>query len=428
MNRRFGRLMLILIVLSFLNLFVRLGSRNLCNGSELGEGEYSAFIDQVINQIEKNYVDEIDRKKLLYGALHGMVLSVNDPHSNFIEPDAFKQLQQDTQGHFGGLGIVIGMRDGYLTVISTLEGKPAERAGVEADDRILAIDGQSTQGVDPEAALERLRMGIDPVKLRELLGITLPQAVNQLRGPVGKPVKVTFGKEGEEPREMEIKREEIDLESVRDVKIVEDGIGYIKLTAFSEMTVNEMNKAIDKLRKEGMRSLILDLRDNPGGLLTSAVGVADRFVSDGKLIVSTRGRKENQSVEIKAKDNYPLSRFPLAVLVNEYSASASEIVAGALQDWSCAIIIGKKTFGKGSVQNLIPLAGGAALKLTTSRYYSPKGRVIDKIGIEPDIVVEPAVEAEDTTEEQEDLQLMQAIKILKSFEILQAAVNLMPPN
>ncbi len=418
MNKRFSWLVVILVLVSGANLLVR-GKvvKNLCMGSELESGEYSAFIEQVIHKIEENYVEEVDSEKLLYGALHGTVSSLNDLHSSFIEPDSYKQFRQNTQGHFGGLGIVIGMKDNYLTVFSTLKGKPAERAGVKPDDRILEISGKSTQGIAPEEAIERLRMGVDPAGLRELLGITLPEAVSTLRGPVGEPVTVTFGREGEEPRELTIKRERIDLESVTDVEIVEDGIGYIKLTDFREGTVDELDKAIDKLREEGMRSLILDIRNNPGGLLNSAVEIADRFIPDGKIIVSTRGRGQNQSIEKIAEDGFPRSTLPLTVLVNEYSASGSEILAGALQDWNCAIIVGKKTYGKGSVQNLIPLRDGSALRLTTARYYSPEGKVIDKVGITPDIVVEPAVEKGEK-EEKKDPQLAQAINILKSFEIL----------
>jgi carboxyl-terminal processing protease len=240
-------------------------------------------------------------------------------------------------------------------------------------------------------------------------------------------VTVTFGKEGEEPRELTIKRERIDLDSVTDIEIVEDGIGYIKLTDFRDGTVGELGKAIDRLRGEGMQSLILDLRNNPGGLLNSAVEVADRFVPDGKVIVSTRGRKQNQNIEKIGEDGFPRSTLPLAVLVNEYSASASEIVAGALQDWNCAIVIGEKTYGKGSVQNLIPLRDGSALRLTTARYYSPKGKVIDKVGITPDIVVEPVVEKSEEEkagkekgkeDKKKDPQIAQAVNILKSFEIL----------
>lgn len=425
MNKRFSWLLMILVLLSLLNLLVRGGViKNLSAGSGIESGEYSAFIDQVIYEIEENYVEEVDSKKLLYGALEGIIFSLNDPHSSFIDPDSYKQFQQDTRGHFGGLGIVISMRDGYLTVISTLEDKPAEQAGVKADDRILKISGKSTQGINPEEAIARLRSGADPARLRELLGITLPEAVNQLRGPVGEPVTITLGREGEEPRELTIKRRRIDVESLTDVRIVEEGIGYIKLTGFHEETVHELGKAIDKLEAEGMKSLILDLRDNPGGLLNSAVGVADRFIPDGNVIVSTRGREQSQSIERVAEDGFPRSTLPLAVLVNKYSASGSEIVAGALQDWSCAVIIGEKTYGKGSVQNLIPLKDGSALRLTTARYYSPKGRVIDKVGITPDI--ESAVEEDEEVEgkgkvegeEKKDPQLTQAINALKAFDVL----------
>ena len=422
MSKRFSWFVVILVALSVANLIVRGGIvKNLSTCSELGSREYSAFIEQVMNEIDENYVEEVDGKKLLYGALHGIVFSLSDPHSSFIEPDPYKQFRQDTQGHFGGLGIVIGIKDGYLTVISTLEDKPAERAGVKA--------------------IGRLRMGADPAGLRKLLGITLPEAVNELRGPVGEPVTVTVASADEEPRDITIKRERIDVESISDVEIVEEGIGYIRLTDFREETVHEMDKAIDKLKSEGMQSLILDLRNNPGGLLDSAVDVADRFIPDGKVIVSTHGRKQEQDIERVGEDGFPRSSMPVAVLVNEYSASGSEIVAGALQDWNCAVIIGEKTYGKGSVQNLIPLRDGSALRLTTSRYYSPKGKVIDKIGITPDIVVKYTIEEWRKEKEREkekvkggeigegegekegkekkknDPQLVQAINILRGWEI-----------
>ena len=432
MNKRFVWFIIVLVFLSVLNLLVRGGAIKELpkKGNKPGSGEYRGLIDEVIYEIEENYVEEVDSKSLVYGALHGVVFSLNDPHSSFIEPDTFKQFQEDTRGHFGGLGIVIGMKDGYLTVMSTLKDNPAERAGVKAGDRILEISGKSTLGIDPMEAIERLRMGADPARLRELLGISLPEAVNQLRGPVGEPVTITVGMEGEEPREVTIKRERIDLKSTTEVKIVEDGIGYIKLTDFHEETVDHLGKAIEKLKAEGMQSLILDLRNNPGGLLDSAVGVADRFIPDGKVIVFTRGRNEGQSIERVAEDGFPRSTLPLAVLVNQYSASGSEIVAGALQDWDCAIIIGEKTYGKGSVQNLIPLRDSSALRITTSRYYSPKGKVIDKVGITPDVTVEFAIEKlmkveaekgeeEEEEEEEKDPQIAEAINILKGFEILE---------
>jgi carboxyl-terminal processing protease len=429
MSRRFGWLVVILAVASLTNLFVRGGVLGaLSVHSEVKREQYPALIGEVMRGIEDNYVEEVDARKLLYGALRGMTFSLNDPHSSFIEPDAYRQVRENTQGHFGGLGIVIGMRDGYLTVISPLKGRPAERAGIEAGDRILKISGNPTTGIDPSEAVERLRLGADSVAVRKLLGITLPEAVSQLRGPVGEPVTITVGREGEEPRDVTVTRERIEIESVSDVKIVDKEIGYLRLTDFREGVVRELNEAIDRLLDEGMQSLILDLRDNPGGLLESAVGVADRFIPDGKVIVSMRGRKKDEIAERVAKDGFPHSQMPLAVLVNEYSASGSEIVAGALQDWNCAVIIGKKTYGKGSVQNLIPFRDGSGLRLTTSRYYSPAGRVIDKTGVVPDVEVDmPRLsEKEKVGEEQEkeekgkyDPQLTRAIDILKSVRILE---------
>lgn len=435
MSRRFHWFVIILVIASITNLFVRGGViKGLGGGSGLERKEYSALLGEVMRQIEGSYVEEVDAEKLLYGALHGMVSSLNDQHSSFIEPDAYTQIQENTRGHFGGLGIVIGMRDGYLTVISTLKDKPAERAGVKAEDRILKISGSLTTGIDPMEAVERLRMGADYGSIRKFLGISLPEAVNQLRGPVGEPVTITVGREGEEQKDFTITREDIEIESVDDVKIVDDGIGYLRLTDFREGVVKELNEAIDKLREDGMQSLILDLRNNPGGLLESAVGIADRFVPDGKDIVSIRGRNQNEVAVRVAKDGYPRTQMRVAVLVNQYSASGSEIVAGALQDWGSAVIIGNKTYGKGSVQNLISLRDGSGLRLTTSRYYSPKGKVIDKVGITPDIVVdipprsdkEKAKVEKGSKEEEEkeyDPQLAHAISILKSLRIFKTTLS-----
>ena len=421
MSRRFSWFVVILAVASLANLFMRGGMLGALSArTEVKREQYPALIGDVMSGIEDNYAEEVDARKLLYGALSGMVFSLGDPHSSFIEPDAYKQMQENTQGHFGGLGIIISMKDGYLTVLSPLKGKPAEQAGVKAGDRILKISGSPTTGIDSEEAVERLRAGAEFAAVRKLLGITLPEAVSELRGPVGEPVTITIGREGEEPRDITITREKIELESVNDVKIVDRGIGYIRLTDFREGVVRELNEAIDRLVDEGMQSLILDLRNNPGGLLESAVGVADRFIPDGKVIVSMRGRKKDEVVERVAKDGFPHSEMPLAVLVNEYSASGSEIVAGALQDWDCAVIIGKKTYGKGSVQNLIPFRDGSGLKLTTSRYYSPAGRVIDKVGVVPDVEVGMPPLPE---KEKHDLQITHAINILKSIKIFE---KLMP--
>ena len=434
MNRRIWWFVVILVAASFVNLFMRGGVVKCFEGGYGFKGDISpSVLGTVMRDIENGYVDKVDERKLIYGALHGMVSSLNDPNSSFIEPEAYKQIREDTHGHFGGLGVVISMKDGYLTVISALKGSPAEKAGVKAEDRILEISGISTIGIDPVKAVEMLRMGADPEDVRRFLGITLPEAVAKLRGRVGEPVTIKVGKEGEESRDVTITRGKIDIDSVTDVKIVEDGIGYMRLTNFRDEAGDEMNKAINELSEKGMNSLILDLRNNPGGLLESAVEVADRFIPDGEVIVSMRGRDEDKVIELKADDGFPVSQIPMVVLVNEYSASGSEIVAGALQDLGCAIIVGKKTYGKGSVQNLIPLKDGSGLRLTTSRYYSPDGRVIDKIGVSPDIEVdifpisrgkngekkEQEEKKEKVKEEKEnyDPQLQQAINILKSLKV-----------
>lgn len=425
MSKRLMLFLAVLVLGSILNLLVRAGVVKIFSSEEKkSPAEYADFMERVMLIIDRKYVDEVDNKKLLYGAISGMVSSLNDSHSSFISPEFYEHLEENTRGHFGGLGIVIGMKKGCLTVISTMEGTPAEKAGLESGDRILKISGRSTLGIDPEEAVQALRRGASPESLRELIGISLPQAVNELRGPVGEPITITVAKEGDEPRELTIERARIDVKSVVDVKIVEDSIGYIRLTNFGGETLAEMEDALSGLTEKGMQKLILDLRNNPGGLLHVAVNVADRFIPDGKIIVSARGRSEQKGFEQVARDGLPEKIIPMVVLVNEYSASGSEIVTAALKDWDCAIIVGQKTFGKGSVQNLIGMEDGSVLKLTTSRYYGPEGSVIDKVGVEPDISVEAVVEeGEEKKSEGEkeeiakiDPELDRAVNILKNFE------------
>ncbi len=345
-------------------------------------------LGEALEEVERNYVDDVDAKKMVHGAMEGLIESLGDAHSSFFEPEEYKRMHENTQGEFGGLGILIGMRDGFLTVVRPVEGKVAEREGVEADDRIVAIEGEITGGISMEMAVQRLQHGMDLAVVRELLGITLPEAVNKLRGRVGSKVTITLLREGrEEPWDVTLTREKIELESVAEVKMVEEGIGYIRITDFASDTAHALAKGLKRLEGEGMNSLILDLRNNPGGLLESAVNVSDIFLPPGRLIVYAQGRGGKQMFSRSSTDRYPYREFPLIVLVNEVSASGSEIVAGAIQDWKRGLLLGAKTFGKGSVQNVIKLSDGSALRLTTARYYVPKGRMIDKKGIEPDIVV-----------------------------------------
>lgn len=324
--------------------------------------EIELFSD-ALTFIRQNYVDEVKAKDLIYGALKGMLASL-DPYSQFMDPDSFKEIKVETKGEFGGLGIEISIKDGLLTIISPLEDTPAHKAGIKPGDRIVKIDGESTKD------------------------ITLLDAVKKLRGKAGTDVTLTILRE-DERRIFDIKvtRAVIKIESIKGVTILEDNIGYIRLTEFQERSPRDLESALKKLKSEGMDSLILDLRNNPGGLLDVAVKVADKFIERDKDIVITKGRAKEMEVTYRAKEK-PQNAFPLVVLVNGGSASASEIVAGAIQDNKRGIIVGTKTFGKGSVQTVIPLKDESALRLTTAKYFTPSGRVIRDEGIMPDVVVE----------------------------------------
>lgn len=314
--------------------------------------------------VQHDYVDEIKPKELIYGALKGMLSSL-DPHSQFMDPDTYNELQVDTTGEFGGLGIEITLRDGLLTVVTPIEDTPAWQAGIKAGDHIVRIDKELTRG------------------------ITLMQAVKKMRGKPNTSVSLTILREKEKKLlDLVITRQIIKIKDIKVARILEEKIGYIRLVEFRQNTPKDFKAAISELKKQGMDALILDLRNNPGGLLDVAIRITENFLDKGKLIVSTRGRTKNQNMEFRSlkKTKYP--DLPLVVLVNEGSASGSEIVAVALQDYQRAIILGTKTFGKGSVQTVIPLSDGSAIRLTTSKYFSPKGKVIHGKGVIPDIIVE----------------------------------------
>lgn len=313
--------------------------------------------------IKNDYVEETDSRELVYGALRGMLASL-DPHSQFMDPDTYNELKVDTTGEFGGLGIEITLKDGLLTVVTPIEGTPAWQAGIKAGDHIVKIDGELTRDIN------------------------LLEAVKKLRGKPGSPVSLTVLREGKDKLlEFKIIREIIKIKDIKEAEILDEGIGYIRLVEFRQNTPDEFGKSVQKLESQGMDALILDLRNNPGGLLDAAVKVTENFVERGRLIVSTRGRKENQNMEFDSKSRKPDLNLPLVILVNNGSASGSEIVAAALQDYKRAIILGTKTFGKGSVQTVIPLDDGSAIRLTTSKYFSPNGRVIHGQGVNPDIIV-----------------------------------------
>ena len=322
------------------------------------------IFSDVLDIVKENYVQEVESKELVEGAISGMLRTL-DPHSSYLDPDAYKELQVETKGSFGGIGIEITVRDGVLTVVSPLEGTPAYELGIQAGDQILRVDGETTKEM------------------------TLMEAVKKMRGPKGTNVVLTIMREEfTKPQDFVITRDTIAIRSVRS-KTLEPGYGYIRLSQFQSSTARDLRKEIAKLEKENksLKGLILDLRNNPGGLLDQAVKVSDEFLNEG-LIVYTGGRLKSQDMRFEAHMNTKPHAYPIVVLVNEGSASAAEIVAGALQDHKRAVVVGVKTFGKGSVQTVMPLRNGAALRLTTALYYTPNGRSIQAKGIEPDIVVE----------------------------------------
>ena len=317
---------------------------------------------EVIEQIERNYVDPVDSKDLIEKAIEGMVRSL-DPHSSFMPPDELEELRVGTKGEFGGIGISIVMRDGYVTVISPIEGTPAYKAGIKTWDRIIKVDGEPTRD--------------------------LRDAVKRMRGPKGTPVTVTVMRKGlADPIDFNLVRDIIEVESVRSL-MLEPGYGYVWITNFQEDTTEELEAALEKLEsgeKPPLKGLILDLRDNPGGLLPQAISVSEMFLNSGKIL-TIEGRLKQHTKVFEAHPADVPRNYPMVVLINGGSASASEIVAGALQDNKRAVLLGTTSFGKGSVQTVETLYGGYGLKLTVARYFTPSGRSIQAKGIEPDIVV-----------------------------------------
>jgi len=317
-----------------------------------------------LTTIQADYVDEKDSKDLIYGSLKGM-LSTLDAHSQFLIPEEYKELKTDTQGKFGGLGIEISIKDGLLTVISPIEDTPAWKAGVKAGDRIVKIEDELTRN------------------------ITLDDAVKKLRGKPKTKVTITVLRESESKiLDFTIEREIIHIQDVKYTQILEDNIGYIRLTEFREDSAKSFKKAIEELAKDGADSLIVDLRNNPGGLLNVAIKISEQFLEEGKIIVSTKGRRLSQNLVTYSKNKEAIVDWPVVILINEGSASGSEILAGALKDNKRGIIIGAQSFGKGSVQSVIPMPDGSGLRLTTSKYFTPSGTSIHGTGITPDIEVD----------------------------------------
>ena len=355
------------------------------NPALIPKAERMRFL-KAVSLIESNYVDEIKTSKLVTGALTGMLKSL-DPYSYFLDADAYQELKMDANGQFGGLGLEVSVKGGFLHVIAPLDDSPAEQAGVKAGDMIIKIDEVPTRDM------------------------TLNDAVKKMRGAPGSAVKLSLMREGANPLiELSVPRRIVTIKSIKETKLLEDQIGYIRLSAFQDKSAEDLRAAILKLQSEGMSGLILDLRNNAGGLLSSAVSVAEEFMPPGKVIVSTKGRNPKKSQTFVSQAQSPFRIFPWVVLVNKGSASSSEIVAGVVQDHRLGFLLGTKTFGKGSIQTLVPLPDGTAIRLTTSKYYTPNGRLIHDVGILPDIVVE---EGKDPSQ---DVQLNRAVELIRELK------------
>jgi len=357
-QRRFWVLAPMVMVALVLGVLLGKGWERTGHATETYE-ELKTF-SEVLTQVQKSYVDDTKVKDLVQGAIRGM-LSTLDPHSAYMTPEMYKEMQVETKGEFGGVGIQIGVKENRLAVIAPIEGTPAYRAGVKAGDFITKVNDETTKD------------------------LTLMDAVQKMRGPKGSKVNLTIQREGTpEPLQFTLVRDTIKIESVKS-KVL-DNIGYVRLTQFQESTGRDLSKVLKQFKEQKLQSTILDLRNNPGGLLTASVEVSEQFLPGGKLIVYTKGR-ESKKDEWIAKGKDQMDDSPMIILINEGSASASEIVAGALQDYGRAVIVGTTSFGKGSVQTILPLGDGSGLRLTTAKYYTPKGRSIQSTGITPDIVV-----------------------------------------
>lgn len=355
--------------------------------AEISQAESEATYKQleifsnVLSILQENYVEEIDSKAALNGAIRGLLFSL-DPHSSYLPPESFKELQDETKGSFSGIGIEVTIKNDYLTIVSPIADTPADKAGLKANDIILEINGEKTKNMGSYEAIEKLR------------------------GPAGSEVTISIHREGwDELKKMTLKREDIPIQSIK-AEFLSPGIIYSRITKFQSHTSNEFKNKLQELKGEHQVSgLILDLRNNPGGLLHQAVSVADIFLDKGK-IVYTKGRRADQNTVFSAHANVDKRQYPIVVLVNEGSASAAEIVAGAIQAHKRGIIVGTQTFGKGSVQTIIPLPDGAGLRMTTATYYTPDDRSIQALGITPDVEVPfvPSITPEEAGKEKKILK------------------------
>lgn len=347
------------------------------------------FLD-AMKIVETQYIEPVDNKKLIYGALKGMLGSL-DPYSAFLEPDLTQELQIETKGEFHGVGMEITLKDGIITVVSPIEDTPAWKAGIKAGDKIIEIDGESTKG------------------------LTTLEAARKLRGKKGTSVTISILREGvTELKKITLVRDVIKVKSVKE-DIVDGNLGYVRIRDFQERTAADLERVLKNLKNKNVKGLILDLRNNPGGLLSSAIEVSELFVPKGKTIVSIQGREKKDKNVFNSRRE-PIWENPVVLLINEGSASASEIVVGALKDnISSTVAIGMKTFGKGSVQNLIPLPDGSSIKLTTAHYYTPSGVCIEGKGIEPDISVQIPQDTTIIPGGKDDIQFQKALETLKKI-------------
>ena len=344
------------------------------------------LFSEVLEKIKDDYVEDINQAEVMDAAINGVLQSL-DPYSSYMSPEMFENMETETKGAFGGLGIEVGMEAGVVKVISPIDGTPASKAGIKAGDYIIEIDGIQVQGK------------------------TLMEAVALMRGPVGKPIELTIRRKGlRKSIVKKIVREIIQIESVS-TKIIENNIGYLRLTSFNENSSDQLKSKIDKMKKKNkIKGFILDLRNNPGGLLSQAIKISDFFLNDGE-IVSTKGRRKRENRKWFAKKGDRIDGKPLIVLINYGSASASEIVAGALQDHKRAILLGENSYGKGSVQSIIPLKNRGAIRLTISQYYLPSGKSISEIGVTPDFEVEEENGDDFAINTEKDNQLNFAVKL-----------------